>query len=420
MGVIGSLPTLYKKTSKGAIEQWSIWVECPDDQTLQDGDDEVCEIVTEYGHVGGKLQTAHETVSEGKNLGKANETTPREQALAQAKAEWETKKSRKGYVENIDDAQAGKNSGAGGIRPMLAKPFEDVQKKWAFPCYAQPKLDGIRCIAVVEESGEVTLWSREQKPIVAVPRIANAVAVLNLPAGTVLDGELYNHDLKDDFETIVSCVRGKGEASAEEQAMIEYHVYDLPRHPGLPGGAHFGDRTTLLALITAKAQSAIKYVETVMAKTPEELEAHRVRFVDAGYEGGMARALEKYDEGKRSSSLAKLKVFIEKEFEIVGVYEGKGKMEGLAMFACSMEPGHRKLSREECQALAKKNWAGTKLFGCKLEGKLENLGKYLTDESTWWDHAAGRGKPLTVKYFTLTRKRQVPRFPVGKAVRDYE
>lgn len=402
------LPKLFKKTSKGAIEQWSIWVEpC---YPLGSG---IYEIVTEYGHVGGKLQRAGETVSEGKNLGKANATTAYQQALSQAKAEWEVKKSRKGYVEKLDDAEAGKNAGAGGIRPMLAKPFEDVQKKWRFPCYVQPKLDGIRCIAVVNADGKVTLWSREQKPIMAVPRVAQYVEALGLAPGTVLDGELYNHDLKDDFETIVSCVRGKGEATAEEQAMIQYHVYDLPRCSGLARDAHFGDRTIKLALMI-HTNPVVLYVDTKLAHSAEEMEALRQFYVGDGYEGGMARALEKYDEGKRSASLAKLKVFIEKEFQIVGVYEGKGKMEGLAMFACSMEPGHRKLSREECQALAKRNWAGTKLFGCKLEGKLENLGKYLDDESTWW------GKELTVKYFTLTRKRGVPRFPVGKAVRDYE
>lgn len=375
------LPTLYKKTSKGAIEQWTIRVL---KHTIE----------TEYGHVGGKMQIAREIVKEGKNLGKANETTREEQALSQAKSEWNVKLTRKGYVEDIKKAEAGENSGAGGIRPMLAKAFEDVEKKWTFPCYAQPKLDGMRCIAVVESDGEVTLWTREQKPIVAVPNISFAIERLGLQPGTVLDGELYNHDLKDDFEQLISIFRKQGEASAEEQAKAQYHVYDLPRCAGLPANAHFGDRATKLALLIPPDHDVLKLVETKLIHNKPELIAYRRVCQAHGYEGAMARALEPYAEGKRSSALLKLKEFVDGEFDIVGVKEGKGKMAGLAIFTCKAANGN--------------------LFDVKLEGELEGLRKYLKDESTW------RGKKLTVKYFTLTRKNGVPRFPVGKCVRDYE
>jgi hypothetical protein len=87
------LPTLYKKTSKGAIEQWTIWVEV-DENHVQKGDPTPpYHIFTEYGHVGGKMQIAKETVWKGKNIGKKNETTAKEQAEAQARSEWETKKN---------------------------------------------------------------------------------------------------------------------------------------------------------------------------------------------------------------------------------------------------------------------------------------------------------------------------------------
>jgi DNA ligase-1 len=235
------LPTLYKRTSTGAIEQWTVWVEpTPGPLDINGDPHDSHDIVTEYGHVDGKLQQARETVHQGKNLGKKNATTPKEQAEAQATSEWGMKISRKGYVDSIEKAQAGLNDGAGGIRPMLAKPFEDVEKKWKYPCFTQPKLDGIRCIAVVGDDGDVTLWTREQKPILAVPRIAIFVKYLGLPAGTVLDGELYNHDLKDDFEKIVSCVRKQYVAPLEEQKLIQYHVYDMPRIPGFEA-LGFGD-----------------------------------------------------------------------------------------------------------------------------------------------------------------------------------
>jgi DNA ligase-1 len=379
-----TLPTLYKRTSTGAIEQWSIEVV---------GAAQTWKIVTTYGHVGGKLQQAEEIVRQGKNLGKKNETTSKEQAEAQARSEWQMKLSRKGYVEKLEDAEAGKNAGAGGIRPMLAKAFEDCEKKFMYPCYAQPKLDGIRCVAVVEDTGCVTLWTREQKPIVAVPRIAQAVADLGLSPGTVLDGELYNHDLKDDFEKIVSCVRKQYPASEEEQALIQYHVYDLPRVPGF-GDLGFGDRWDHMAKCIDLDNEVIKRVETRTFGCREALIDYRKHCQGLGYEGAMARADEPYAEGKRSGSLLKLKEFLDDDFEIVGVNEGVGKMAGLAIFECRAANGNT--------------------FAVKMEGELEGLRKYLVDESTW------KGKKLTVKYFSLTNKNKVPRFPVGKSVRDYE
>lgn len=382
------LPTLYKKTSGGEIQQWSIRA------VPAITNDDAFLIITEYGHKGGKLQESVERVEEGKNLGKANETTPKEQAHSQARSEWNVKLTRKGYVEKLDDAAAGKNAGAGGIRPMLAKAWEDVAKKFkGKKRFVQPKLDGMRCIAVVGADGKVTLWTREQKPIVSVPRVVAYVEALGLPPGTVLDGELYNHDLKDDFEQLISIFRKQYAASAEEQALAQYHVYDLPRHPAMDAKASFGARATVLEELI-HTNPVVKLVETKVASSDEEQEALRQFYVGLGYEGAMARADAPYEEGKRSSSLAKLKVFVDDEFEIIGVNEGKGKMEGLAIFECRAKNG--------------------KPFAVKLEGELEGLRKYLVDDSTW------RGKMLTVKYFTLTRKNGVPRFPVGKTVRDYE
>lgn len=384
---IWSLPALYKRTSNGKIEQWHVRVE-------EWKDDGCWAIVTKYGHVDGKLQEATESVTEGKNLGKANATTAEQQAKLQAQAEWTTKLTRKGYVEDLKKAEAGENSGAGGIRPMLAKSYDDHAAKIVFPCYAQPKLDGIRCIAVVEAGG-VTLWSREQKPITAVPHINAAIQALGLMPGTVLDGELYNHDLKDDFEKIVSAVR-KQSADPDLAQMVQYHIYDLPRHPvGL--GANFGYRSQGLKNVAHHYgfdSSCLKIVETVSMASPELLLTYREWCQRGGYEGAMARNDTPYEEGKRSYGLQKLKEFLEEEFEIVGVEEGVGKMAGLAIFVCKTEGGNE--------------------FRCKMEGELEGLRKYVQDP------ALAIGKKLTVKYFSLTNKSKVPRFPVGKAIRDYE
>lgn len=104
-----NFPTLYKLTSTKAVQQWTISV---DDTT----------ITTTYGQVGGAMLTTSDTVTEGKNLGKKNATTPAQQAIAEAKAKWE-KQRKKGYVEDVVAATAGKVDDVieGGVLPMLAK-----------------------------------------------------------------------------------------------------------------------------------------------------------------------------------------------------------------------------------------------------------------------------------------------------------
>ena len=136
-----TLPTLYKRTSTGATQQWTVAV---DGNTIS----------TTYGQVGGALQITHDVISEGKNLGRSNATTPEQQAQLEAAAQHE-KKRKAGYVADLATAQAGGTDDIieGGVLPMLAKVYEDRADKVTFPVAVQPKLDGHRCIAVIEASG---------------------------------------------------------------------------------------------------------------------------------------------------------------------------------------------------------------------------------------------------------------------------
>ena len=369
--------TLYKRTSTGKTEQWRIWTE---ENT----------IYTEHGQVGGKLQLTQDVIKEGKNLGKANATTAVEQARAEAAAKWTKQKERKGYVEDADRAQAGETDQEGGIAPMLAHTFADHGDKLRYPLYAQPKLDGIRCIAMVTDTG-VTLWSRTRKQILSVNHIAEAVAAIGLKPGTVLDGELYNHDLKADFEKIVSVVRKNTPAPLEVASKIQYHIYDIPSDTG-----GFADRLNRLQAIQniVGRDGALRVVHTLPIKDEEELLAYMKASLLMGFEGCMARSATTRYENKRSYSLLKLKEFQDSEYPIVGVEEGRGKMAGCAIFVCKTADGTE--------------------FKAKLEGDLESLRPYLEYKELW------TGKALTVQYQGLTGKSKVPRFPVGKAVRDYE
>lgn len=399
-----TFPTLYKKTNTGAIQFWEIKAYAE----VGEGGSQVGSMYTRYGQLDTTSpQETKDVIAKGKNPGKKNETTAYQQAEKEAQAKWE-KQLKKGYVQTQEAAQNEELDELieGGEEPMLAEAYMDVvydqragheedpptyirtkeAKKIKFPAFIQPKLDGIRCIAIIK-GGVVTLWSRTRKPINSVPHIVQELEAAFENQDIILDGELYNHEMKSDFEKIVSLVRQK--VPGEGHEIVQYHVYDTIN------GESFKHRYAKLhRLFRLFEFHSIKIVQTEVTRSEEESIKKFESHVSTGYEGAMLRNVESEYAQRRSMDLQKIKPFIDSEFPIIGVTEGRGKMAGLAIFTCSARNGNP--------------------FEVKLKGELEGLRKYLQDESTW------KSKELTVRYQGLTNKEKVPRFPVGIAVRDYE
>ncbi len=139
-----NFPTLFGRSTNGKIKQWNISV-------LQMGDNS-CYIETEHGYQGGKKQLDQRLISEGKNIGRSNETTPYEQACLEAKSAHSRKKDD-GYVEDISAIPSVSD---GMFLPMLAHRYDKHSKKIKFPCWVQPKLDGVRMVAK-KEKGSLSL-----------------------------------------------------------------------------------------------------------------------------------------------------------------------------------------------------------------------------------------------------------------------
>jgi DNA ligase-1 len=377
--------TLYKGNKNGSTQQWTISVS---DAT----------ITKVYGQVNGTLQTTTDVILKGKNVGRANATTPITQARAEAQSQWE-KKLKSGYVRVLSDAQTGKVDTQfieGGIKVMLAQKFSQHGSKIQYPAYVQPKLDGVRCVAILEK-GVCTLWTRTRKPITGVPHIIRAIEQQFLygervttcrswpgrPGSLVLDGELYRHTYRDKFEKIVSFVRQSVPKAGHE--CVEYHVYDVVEDASFAARTWAVDELNLKSPLVAVRTQCVTSIDDVMGVDKE----HRA----AGYEGTIVRSAEGKYEAGRSMGLQKLKQFDDAEFEVTGVQPGRGRMSECAIFTCVTLTGAA--------------------FSCKMEGALETLKSYLVTP----DHAVG--KQLTVRYQGLTNG-GVPRFPIGVSVRDYE
>ena len=380
-----TLPTLYKKTSTGAIQMWTIGV----DKNV---------IVVHFGQQGGKIQRTEEVIKDGKNIGRSNETTPAEQALAEATSKWEGK-VKKGYVEDVARANAGEKDIDGGYDCMLAHKFADHGHKIKYPAYTQPKLNGHRCLAIID-NGVATLWSRTRKPITSCPHIIDELQKLYPTGVHQKDGELYNHDYKDKFEELASLIRQ--EVPAKNCTEIQYHLYDSPSTPGgfaerieqLRGEIHCYEKSKALL-------KYVKFVETVLVSNEDEMMYTFDHFLENGYEGSMARNAVGAYLGKRSYDLQKVKEFLDDDFPIVGIKEGRGGYAGCGIFICkAITVGHSMPCMcKDCT------------FDVKMRGPKERLKDFLSDSKLW------KNKLLVVKYQYIS-KYGIPIFPVGERFSD--
>ena len=325
------------------------------------------------GYTDGVKTTTEWTVCEGKNIGKKNATTPEQQALAEAAA-MQTKRLERGYFTDINDIDC-----STVFNPMLAHSWEKYKDKISYPIYAQPKLDGIRCI--VKSDG---MWTRNGKAIVSAPHVFEALKFLfEANPELIFDGELYADQFANDFNAICSLVKKTKPSQRdldESKSKIEYHIYDLPSYDSV-----FTERLNVLKSL--ELHSCCVLVPTYKCNTGMDIIEWQYSFIEWGYEGLMARIDEKY-ENKRSKYLLKYKMFQDQEFTIIDIQEGIGnKMGMVGSFVFETEEG------KQFNASPKFNWEECKYIW-------DNRDKII-------------GCTATVKYFNITPD-GIPRFPVVK------
>ena len=363
---IVSLDPLYKRDSKGKVRIWTMQVGFNNENEAG--------IRTISGLVDGQKVTSEWNLTEAKNVGRSNATTAKTQAEFEAQAEW-TKNVDKDYFVDANDIDS-----YTAFKPMLA---HDFTKTPVTSGITQPKLDGIRM--VVNSRG---LYSRSNKEIVAVPHIAEALADFIKDHPTVtLDGELYNHELKDNFQKITSLVRKTVNLGADELAeskeLVQYHIYDMfdSANPNMTFMQRYNWIQKNVHLVNKKAVG-IHLVPVAICETSEEIDVMYGEYTTAGYEGQMIRQDAVY-ENKRSKNLLKRKEFITEEYEVVQVHEGQGNWAGYA------------------KRLTLKMADGT-TFSSGIRGSQAKLKELLENPNIDW---------ATCRYFELSND-GVPRFPV--------
>jgi ATP-dependent DNA ligase len=211
-------------------------------------------------------------------------------------------------------------------KPMLAHKFSNSRVDWSQPVYIQPKLDGVRCLFTKDGA-----YSRTGKKFMNLAHIELAlISFFKQNPDVILDGELYNHKLKNDFEKIISLVRKQKpttEDRLEAQYLVEFHVYDY-----FDGVKYDSYKTRMQQLVTSDiysyqdsfGKSSIKYVPAYLVNNYEESRTYHHAFLAESYEGSIIRLDGLYKHG-RSYDLMKFKDFSDAEATIIGYEEGKGK-----------------------------------------------------------------------------------------------
>ena len=281
-------------------------------------------------------------------------------------------------------------------KPMLAYPVNKKPIDYSKPVFVQPKLDGVRCVIQYEGKSSVdprvVAYSRTGKQWKNIEHICMQLKpFFQKYPDVILDGELYNHDFKDDFEQIISMVRKTkptDEARAISAENVQFHCYDIIDEK-LP----FDQRIEFVSQSLMLIGSSICTVDTEMVEHDKHAQlAHKENLKD-GYEGSIVRTNDAY-QCKRSHSLRKIKDFHDAEATITGWVEGKGKRIGtIGKFTAVDSEGNE--------------------FGMPVMDKFKILQANFETMKDWV------GETATFTYFERTKANSY-RHPLFKAIRDYE
>ena len=275
-------------------------------------------------------------------------------------------------------------------KPMLAYPVSDKPIDYNKPVFIQPKLDGVRCL-IQYDDGKVTAYSRTGKIWQNIEHITlNLYKFFDKYPNVILDGELYNHDFRNDFESIISMVR-KQKPTTEDRSKsrdnVQFHCYDI-----VDEVLTFDMRTHFIKQ-SVPSSYCVKHVNTMHVYDDSDAKHHHGLHLIDGYEGSVVRTNDTY-ACKRSHNLRKFKDFQDAEAKIEGWVEGKGKRTGtIGKFLAIDANGVR--------------------FGMPVMANY----KYLQDNFKLMQGYVG--KIATFTYFEKTKIGSY-RHPLFKCIRNYE
>jgi DNA ligase-1 len=284
----------------------------------------------------------------------------------------------------------------------LANKFEEKRIEDNTRYFISQKIDGLRCVVIVDNSGKAIGYSRNGNEFLTIQKVLNEIENLNLK-NVVFDGELciVDENGNEDFQSILKEYNRKNHTI--ENPM--YKIFDyipLDIFEATEGGEILSERFKQLNNVipeNAACLSVLKQVEF----NQEQFEIMQKEAEDKDWEGLILRADKEY-KGKRSFDLQKVKKFEEAEYIVEDVIQ--------EVFPILQDNGkYKKLSAVSALIIMHK-------------GNKVQVGSGLSAEQrlTWNENPELIiGKEITVQYFSQTvdqHGNNSLRFPTLKAIYD--
>jgi len=376
-------PQLYGLSRIGKVKQWKA--------SVVENEDHTAIIIIETGYVGGKIRSIPKLIKKGKNIGKSNETTPFVQAVSEAQSKWNGKQDENYQLQMINPDN---------YKPRIMLPQKAAQPGKGtiiYPCYIQPKLNGVCNLAEVAHGGihpisytTILHHTKGGHLFETLEHLDEWVEKLNPPSP--VHGELYVHGWS------LQKIRSYTQKIKPDQEKLEYWLYDMAWMK-TKYVSRIGWIEETVARITKNfPECPIKFTPTYPVDDYHEAKFYHDIFVEQGFEGAVLKNIGGiYLFQHRSKDTEKMKEFEADEFEIIGGKEGTGTDAGCIIYRCITADG--------------------KEFNARPKGTVEDRQQMLRELPD------SIGKMLTVRYAEYSDDgipQHIVGIPEAEVVRDYE
>jgi len=203
----------------------------------------------------------------------------------------------------------------------------DIIDDVKYPVAVQPKLDGLRCVAV-KQDGKVTMYTRNGTVLETAPKIKACLEEHKAFVDGVLDGELMAEDWNESASIVMS------KKNSKDDSRLKFHVFDfvcINEWKNLRGTTPQRLRREALLNIFQDADPSISVVEEYFVENESQLREAYANCLSFGFEGVMLKDRDEPYIFKRSSAVVKLKPVSTWEGTVIGTYDGRlgGKREGV-------------------------------------------------------------------------------------------
>lgn len=206
----------------------------------------------------------------------------------------------------------------------LADKYEPKLVDWKDGWYVSRKIDGARCIGIVDSNGDTTFYSRTGKEFDTLAIVRSGIKALNI-TNVVFDGELclVDDDGNEDFQGVMKQLKKKDHTIPNPS----FKIFDMITHDEFYSKKGEKNRpysiryNNLREVMRDNTCACLSVLCQELIKDDDHFAEWTKRGNDYGWEGVMLRADEPY-KGKRSKDLLKVKKFFDDEYEVIDTEMG--------------------------------------------------------------------------------------------------